>query len=600
MKKKIIAISLISTLVVTCACSCGKAAGGNGSRRDDNNTATQDEDMSGVVGDPVDPSAQGAAEEAKDKQPAQTVVQEVANAPVTDEVKTVRKLTIPEAVVMDAGDVAAFYSNEDFKDVVPEDASSFDREELPSKYDSRNVNGKRYVTVVEDQGYSYLCWTYACMGAIESDLLMHHPDMSYKDIDLSEKHIAYYNMHKAKGSEGGYIDDDYRELVNADNVSGAWVFDYDTNYITVGSVTNCCISLLTAWKGPVAEAGDDAFKSLYGSSYLFTDNGNEPSDAYDSLYHVQGVYQVRTDMEHNLMVKQMLMEHGAATVGVDADSEHWKDHNSKLYSSYDGETPETANHEVLIVGWDDDYPASNFRNTPPGDGAWICRNSWGESSGEGGFFYLSYYDETVAISNAAAYDVASPGEGNWYDHNYQAGGFINRLISTLDDAENTVTAYTASANPYGVMYEAQGKETLKAVGLMAIDMYQQYEIEVYVNPGEEDGSIAFTTQDKPVLEQKVSAVSGGFHTFELDKAIDLEKGDRFLILVKPETEGRLVFEAAEDTIGYANYDEWQNLTGNVHNNYTASGCSYYISDDGLSMIRQDDKDFFIKGYTCDR
>lgn len=580
---------------MTMLCSCGKTA--NNSAGEDNNSASSGEEQVLGAAENAEENA-GAADAPSADQPEESEAEEPENVPVTDKVSAVEKITIPEAVIMADGDVAAFYNNEDFKNVVPVDAASFDKAELPSRYDSRDYEGKRYVTVVEDQGYSYLCWTFASMGAIESDLLKHHEDLGYRDIDLSEKHLAYYNMHKADGSVGGYIDDDYREFVNADNIPKAWVFDYDTNYVANGGVTDCCISILTAWKGPMAEAGDDAFNALYGSQFLFSDNGNPPSDGFAADYHVQGVYEVRADMEHNLMVKQMLMEHGAATVGVNADSRYWKDHSGKLYSSFNGGKVETANHEVLIVGWDDEYSASNFRDKPEGDGAWICRNSWGDSVGEGGFFYLSYYDETTAISNAAAYDVAAPGDDNWYDNNYQAAGFINRTISTLDDSFNTVSAYSSSANPYAVKYEAQGSETLEAVGLMAIDMYQQYDIEVYVNPKEENGSFTFTTENQPVLAQKVSAVSGGYHTFPLDKAIDLEKGDTFLILVKPETEGRLVFEAAEDTISDANYDEWQNLTGNIHNNYTASGCSYYVSDDGLSLVKQDDKDFFVKGYTC--
>ncbi len=601
MKRKILSISLIGALTLTMQCSCGKAAG-NSSRRDGEGASSGEADLENVVGTPAEGDTAGAeaTKAPSDNQLPESTIKEPANAPVTDEVSVVRKLTIPEAVVMEDGDVASFYNNEEFKNIVPVDAASFDRAQLPSKYDSRDYEGKRYVTVVEDQGYSYLCWTFASMGAIESDLLKHHEDIGYKDIDLSEKHLAYYNMHKAEGSVGGYIDDDYREFVNVDNIPKAWVFDYDTNYVANGGVTDCCISILTAWKGPMAEAGDDAFNALYGSQFLFSDNGNPPSDGFASDYHVQGVYEVRADLEHNLMVKQMIMEHGAATVGVNADSKYWKDHSGKLYSSFDGGKVETANHEVLIVGWDDDYSASNFRDEPEGDGAWICRNSWGDGVGEGGFFYLSYYDETTAISNAAAYNVAMPGEDDWYDNNYQAAGFLNRTISTLDDSLNTVSAYSDAANPYGVMYEAQGKETLKAVGLMALDMYQQYDLEIYVNPSVENGNITFTTQDEPALWQKVSAVSGGFHTFPLEKAVDLEKGDTFLILVKPATDGRLVYEAAEDTISDANYDEWQNLTGNIHNNYTASGCSYYISDDGLSMVQQDDKDFFVKGYTCDR
>ena len=46
-----------------------------------------------------------------------------------------------------------------------------------------------------------------------------------------------------------------------------------------------------------------------------------------------------------------------------------------------------------------------------------------------------------------------------------------------------------------------------------------------------------------------------------------------------------------------NYDEWHNLTGNIHNSYSSSGRSYYISDDGKAINKQYDKDFFVKAYT---
>ena len=248
------------------------------------------------------------------------------------------------------------------------------------------------------------------------------------------------------------------------------------------------------------------------------------------------------------------------------------------------------------MGWDDTYSASNFKTTPPGDGAWICRNSWGKTSGKEGFFYVSYYDETVAVSNAAAYNVARGGDEDWYDNNYQAAAFLNKLISTFEDEENTVTSLSASSNPYGMVYEAASDESLQAVGFMNLDLYQQYELMIYLNPTQEDGKISFENSE-PALTQKISAISGGFHTFPLEKALDLNKGDTFLILIKPATKGRLVYEASEDSTGYANYDEWQNFTGNIHTNYEASGCSYYISDDGLSLVRQKDKDFFVKAYT---
>ena len=96
---------------------------------------------------------------------------------------------------------------------------------------------------------------------------------------------------------------------------------------------------------------------------------------------------------------------------------------------------------------------------------------------------------------------------------------------------------------------------------------------------------------------KVSSISGGFHTYALEQELPLAAGDEFFILVTPKTPGRLVFESAANNISKPNYDEWNNLTGNIHNNYSASGRSYYISEDGKELISQNDKDFFIKGYT---
>ena len=599
----VIVVALVIVGVVSFIVVKNKNATSNSSRRDEaTSDYNADEDLQGLVGTPEDNISvdKEAAAASGGSSFVSSVVSETVNNPLTSDVEQVRKVLLPEAVQIGDGDIGAFYSNQDFTDVIPVDIDSFSEKEIPSEYDSRNVGGKCYVTEVEDQGYTSLCWTFAALGAVESDLLMHHADLKPEDIDLSEKHLAYYNLHKAQGSLNGTIDGDYRELVNRDEEPDAWLFDYDTGYIDCGGVTNFVISMLTAWKGPVAETGDDEFKSTYGAKYIFTDNADAPSDAYESLYHVQSVDQMPAKLSNNTLVKQMIMEHGAATIGINADSKYWKNHSSNNYSSFGGEKAETANHEVLIIGWDDDYSASNFGTAPEGDGAWLCKNSWGTSSGKEGCFYLSYYDETVDVSNAAAYEVAAPGDDNWYDNNYQSAGFLTNTVSCLDDSENMMRAYTSAKNPYGMLYEATGSQDLKAIGLMSIDLYQQYELDIYVNPDVTEEGITFTNQDVPAISQKISAISAGYHTFELDDEVPLEKGDKFFILIRPATSLRLPFEEAEDMMGEPNYDEWRNLVGSIHNNYEASGNSYYISDDGLSMVKQDDKDFFVKAYTVNR
>ncbi len=602
-KKKIIIIAVLIVSVIAIIFAIKVVNKNNeppmGSSRRDSETV--DEDLWAVDGS-NSLSNEGACGPEEGNSATTDVTIEVAeeieaNSPIVSEVDAVNRVVIPEAVTVADGNMGEFYSNEDFKEIVPTDVASFSIEELPAKYDSRNINGNCFVTEVEDQGYTYLCWAYAAIGAIESDILRHSDAISYNNLDLSEKHLAYYNAHKADSSVDNGIEEDYRELVNANNEENAWIFDYDTNYVAVGGVTDYCISILTAWKGPVSDIENDAFEAIYGQEYLFKNNTKTPSYAYNCEYHVQDVNEICASLDNINYVKQMVMEHGAATIGVNADSEFWLNHNSTLYSYFNGGTVPTANHEVLIVGWDDDYNASNFAKQPKANGAWICKNSWGSTSGNNGYFYLSYYDETVNNSNAASYTVAVPEDENWYDNNYQVAGYIGQTVSTLEDEKNYVVALSESNNPYGVLFEANGEEKLTAIGLMAIETYQQYELNIYINPQIDEDHINFSSLDKADLSQKISAISGGYHTFKLDKELELDEGDTFFVVIVPSTLGRLVYEEETDSISEANYDEWKNLTGNFHNHYTASGRSYYIRDDGTGMEVQKDKDFFLKAYT---
>ena len=81
--------------------------------------------------------------------------------------------------------------------------------------------------------------------------------------------------------------------------------------------------------------------------------------------------------------------------------------NTDTYAQYVWDPAAEVTHAVTIVGWDDNYSASNFveGHEPPADGAWIIRNSWGDTYGNDGYFYLSYYDQTIRYAESFDYDV---------------------------------------------------------------------------------------------------------------------------------------------------------------------------------------------------
>lgn len=81
---------------------------------------------------------------------------------------------------------------------------------------------------------------------------------------------------------------------------------------------------------------------------------------------------------------------------------------------YDG--AHEANHDVVIVGWDDSFPREAFSPQPEGDGAFLCANSWGEGFGEQGFFYVSYEDTQIGRHNISYAGVESTEN---YSHIFQ-------------------------------------------------------------------------------------------------------------------------------------------------------------------------------------
>ena len=145
-------------------------------------------------------------------------------------------------------------------------------------------------------------------------------------------------------------------------------------------------SYLLGWYGPVFEE-EDPYDEV-GKLSPFLTSGLDAIHVQDVIY-IPG----RT-MDDIPNLKAAIMKYGAIGGAYLSDSGTKGYYNVKTAAHYVDKYI-TASHAISIVGWDDNYPKENFTITPPGDGAWIIKNSWSTNFGDNGYMYISYYDQSL-------------------------------------------------------------------------------------------------------------------------------------------------------------------------------------------------------------
>ena len=351
---------------------------------------------------------------------------------------------------------------------------------LPSYYSVTDLGKK---PTVKSQGSLGTCWAITATSAIESALL---PE---KQVVLSADHLSLNNGFDITQEEGG----DYYMIM----------------------------SYMADWKGPVPEEDDP-----YG-------DGVSP-DGLQSVLHVQ---QMRLLKGMNRMqIQQMIYTCGAVQSSLCMDRTRT---DSADYEYYDAQTyayrdpnEEKLNHDILILGWDDDYPKENFRLQPEEDGAWICLNTWGEDFGDDGLFCVSYEDANLFRKGGIAYtQIDSPDDYARVYENDSLGWQARQ-------------GYGSDECYFAGVFTAEADETLSAVGLYATGAYTAFN--VYIIPEFES---AADLQDRTQGIAWGWAVNPGYYTVQTDEQVQLTKGQRFAVCVWIQTqdaERPVAVETAKD------------------------------------------------------
>ena len=399
------------------------------------------------------------------------------------------------------------------------------RGNLPTRY---NLTENGESTAIKNQGNHGTCWAFGMLASLESNMIKN--GFADKSVDLSERHLTWFTYNPE-------LDDEDKQLSPDDCYAGMdhWHTVNLGNPYANGGNGQLVSSTLARGFGTVDEShakyngsistdlpGFMAGKSDYrmkNFTYLPEITDKEISDDGEITFH--GTKEASVED-----VKRTLMQKGAVAVAFhqttqdDPTGAYFNEENSAFYCYNDL----WSNHEVCIVGWDDNYKKINFKDTtgqakiPPKDGAWIVKNSWGEKWGDKGYFYLSYYDHTVSEpvsleGENVHYDKDNP--KHEFDRAYQYDGIgFGDFIYESDKEFKQANVFCMSK-----------PETVKAVGYSTRIADSELSIKIYKN-----SQYNKPESGKLVAVENFTQKAPGYHTRMLKKPIDGLKGDRFSVV----------------------------------------------------------------------
>lgn len=338
-----------------------------------------------------------------------------------------------------------------------------DEKVFPYTYDYRAVGR---VPEIKNQSTLGTCWAFASLMALETTL---KPEVN---VDFSEDHMSINNNFSMTQNDGG---------------------EY-----------TMAIAYLASWTGPVLEEDDP-----YGDGYS--------PEGLEAVVHLQEAQVLESKNYDN--IKKSIFLYGGVQSSLymempDSRSTSMYYDENKYSYCYIG--PEKPNHDIVIIGWDDTYPASNFTVEPDGDGAFICANSWGEEFGDRGVFYVSYYDSNIGVHNVIYTKIEATDN---YDNIYQTDlcGWVGQIGYDRD--------YAYFAN----VYTANEDESLEAVAFYSVAPDSNYEVYIV-----EDFKDEASFVNRRLLT-KGTFGNAGYYTVDIPDKVELKEGGRYAIVVYIQT-----------------------------------------------------------------
>ena len=302
----------------------------------------------------------------------------------------------------------------------------------------------------------------------------------------------------------------------------------------------------------IPELGEDGFPNRnYSAGYTMVD-GNILPDMYikDENGQWEGI-----NPDGLRAVKSELIKGRGVSLFFTADQAMPGDEvtedsylNTETWAQYTHKD-DIPNHIVCIVGWDDNYPKENFNADymPPGDGAWLVKNSWGsetdyvtlengmnvgkcdwgiedENGNHTGYFWISFYDKSICSCESMSFDTDMYDAGGDFDvwmYDYMPA-LIRLDIDTVVQDENllkTANIFKNDTDEDAHLYAVSSRTALSDAEVK----YSVYKLNE--NPADpEDGELLETASAEYEYP--------GFHREKLTGEVTIHPSEKIAVVVE--------------------------------------------------------------------
>jgi C1A family cysteine protease len=453
---------------------------------------------------------------------------------------------------------------------------SFSLESMSASYTDTTYNLNNDAKVkVKNQGVTNECWAFAAISSLETNISLTE---QLKDIaSYSPRHMDYATSRTFADGEN---EKGFGREVGEGGIPIV-AFTYLTN--GTGAVLESDMPFVNSEnKISLSEIEKDVSRIVTGYEALPTINKTYDSDGNVTYYdEYQNEYTEEELTSARNIIKEHIIKYGAIASTTAANETKYYNNPNKIASStaYFCNEKVTRDHAITIVGWDDNYSATNFNSDirPKTNGAYIVLNSYGTSVLDGGYYYISYED--YLIENCL-YGVTSTSEvdyDNIYQHDFY-GGFFDIGTASQD------TGYIASIYDR----DSSSPEMLNSIGITTTT-YANYEI--YVNAS---GDSLDSSSLRKIGE--TGLVSPGY--IRVDVKSTKLTGSKFAIVVKQKsTKGSGFYVPVEVNIPNTIYKYVTASTGN--SKISLDGKVWYnVTDlDTITAVDMTTADICLKAFT---